>query len=62
MKTLISLLGIAAALVMAGVSAAMNYVFLASLGKTAVEGAILGAASSAADMLKCLLPFYIAWA
>lgn len=62
MKTLLSILGISAALVMAGVSAAMNYVFLASLGKSAVEGAILGAASSAADMLKCLLPFYIAWA
>lgn len=62
MKTLLSILGISAALVMAGVSASMNYVFLASLGKSAAEGAILGTASSAAEMLKCLLPFYIAWA
>jgi hypothetical protein len=62
MKTFLSILGIAAALVMAAVSAAMNFAFLASLGKTAIEGQMLGAASAAADLLKCLLPFFIAWA
>jgi len=62
MKSLLSTLGITAALVMAGVSAAMNYVFLASLGKTPFEGEMLGAASAAADVLKALLPFFIAWA
>lgn len=54
-------LGIAAALVMCVVSAAMNYLFLASLGKTPLEGHVLGVASAAADVLKSLLPFFIAW-
>ena len=62
MRPLLSAIGIAAALVMAGVSASMNYVFLAALGKTSIEGQMLGAASAAADLLKCLLPFFIAWA
>ncbi|MBU1210175.1 MAG: hypothetical protein KJ587_02755 [Alphaproteobacteria bacterium] len=61
MRFILSILGIAAALVMAGVSAAMNYLFLSSLGKTPIEAQVLGAASSAADLLKCLLPFFIAW-
>jgi hypothetical protein len=62
MKTILSIIGIAAALVMAAVSAAMNYAFLASLGKTEIEGQMLGAASASADLLKGLLPFFIAWA
>lgn len=62
MRLFLSVIGMTAALVMAGVSASMNYVFLASLGKTPIEGQILGAASAAADLLKCLLPFFIAWA
>ena len=62
MKTFLSIIGIAAALVMATVSAAMNFAFLASLGKTEIEGQMLGAASAAADLLKCLQPFFIAWA
>lgn len=61
MKLFLSIVGIMAALIMAAVSASINYVFLASLGKTAIEGQILGAASAAADLLKCLLPFFIAW-
>ncbi len=39
----------------------MNYLFLSSLGKTPLEGQVLGAASAAADVLKALLPFFIAW-
>ena len=62
MRAFLSVLGIGAALVMSAVSASMNYVFLASLGKTPFEGQILGAASAAADLLKALLPFFIAWA
>jgi hypothetical protein len=62
MKTILSIIGIAAALVMAAVSAAMNYAFLASLGKTEMEAQMLGAASASADLLKGLLPFLIAWA
>jgi len=53
--------GSAAALVLCAVSAAMNYLFLSSLGKTPLEGQVLGAASAAADVLKALLPFFIAW-
>ena len=62
MRLTLSIVGIFSALVMAAVSAAMNYAFLASLGKTEMEGQMLGAASAAADLLKCLLPFFIAWA
>ncbi len=61
MRTALSLLGIAAALLLCGVSVAMNYLFLSSLGKTPLEGQVLGAASAAADILKSLLPFFIAW-
>ena len=61
MQTSLCILGISAALVMCVVSAAMNYLFLSSLGKTPVEGHVLGAASASADVLKALLPFYIAW-
>jgi len=46
---------------MCAVSGAMNYLFMASLGKTPLEGHVLGAASAAADVLKALLPFFIAW-
>jgi len=62
MRALLSGMGILAALVMSAVSASMNYVFLSSLGKTPLEGQMLGAASAAADLLKALLPFFIAWA
>lgn len=61
MRTFLSILGICAALVMCAVSGAMNYLFMASLGKTPLEGQVLGAASAAADVLKALLPFFIAW-
>lgn len=61
MRTIFPILGICAALVMCAVSAVMNYLFMASLGKTPFEGQVLGAASAAADVLKALLPFFIAW-
>lgn len=61
MRRLCSCIGIFAALVMCAVSGAMNYLFMASLGKTPLEGHVLGAASAAADVLKALLPFFIAW-
>lgn len=61
MQRILSILGICAALTMCAVSAAMNYLFLSSLGKTPLEGQVLGAASAAADILKALLPFFIAW-
>lgn len=61
MRGLVSIIGLCAALVLCAVSAAMNFLFLSSLGKSALEGQVLGAASAAADVLKALLPFYIAW-
>lgn len=61
MQTILSIVGVCAALVMCAVSGAMNYLFLSSLGKTVLEGHFLGAASAAADLLKALLPFFIAW-
>lgn len=61
LRALVSIVGLCAALVMCAVSAAMNYLFLSSLGKSALEGQVLGAASAAADVLKALLPFFIAW-
>lgn len=61
MRTIFSTVGVCAALIMCAVSGAMNYLFLASLGKTPLEGQVLGAASAAADVLKALLPFFIAW-
>ncbi|AHB50027.1 hypothetical protein W911_06120 [Hyphomicrobium nitrativorans NL23] len=39
----------------------MNWLCLSSLGKMLLEAHALGAASAAADILKALLPFFIAW-
>lgn len=63
MQFLITSIGVLAALILLGVSGTMNFLFLSSLGKTALEGYVLGAASAAADTLKAFLPFYIlhAW-
>jgi hypothetical protein len=61
MRSFLSLIGFCAALIMCAVSGAMNFLFMASLGKTPLEGQVLGAASAAADVLKALLPFFIAW-
>lgn len=61
MRSTLSIIGITAALVMCAVSGVMNYLFMASLGKTPLEGYVLGAASVAADVIKALLPFFIAW-
>lgn len=62
MRFLLSALGVLAALVLLVVSGSMNFLFMKSLGKNEVEGLVLGGASAAADVLKALLPFWIAWA
>jgi hypothetical protein len=56
-------LGVIAASVLLVVSAAMNYRFGFSLGKTPADGQIYGAASAAADCFKALVPFFFfaAW-
>ena len=55
--------GVIAAGVLLAVSAAMNYRFGFSLGKTPADGQIYGAASVAADCFKALVPFFLfaAW-
>lgn len=50
--------GVLAACVLLGVSAAMNWRFGFSLGRTELDGQIYGAASVAADCLKALIPFF----
>jgi hypothetical protein len=55
--------GVLASLILLSVSAAMNWQFGYSLGKTEFDSHILGAASIAADVMKALMPFFIfsAW-
>lgn len=62
MKWVFSAIGLMSSLFMLIASLFMNYLFLSSLGKTPFEGHVLGAVSASADILKALLPFYIAWA
>ncbi len=58
MRHALGVLGIVAAGVLLAVSAAMNYRFGFSLGRTEFDGQIYGAASAAADCLKALVPFF----
>jgi hypothetical protein len=51
--------GVLAALILLCVSAAMNWQFGYSLGKTEFDSHIFGAASIAADCMKALMPFFI---
>ena len=58
MRHILGLMGVVAAGILLAVSAAMNYRFGFSLGKTAVDGQIYGLASAAADCFKALVPFF----
>lgn len=58
MRHVLGVLGVLAAGVLLAVSAAMNWRFGLSLGRTELDGEIYGAASAAADCLKALLPFF----
>lgn len=62
-RHVLGVLGVIAASVLLLVSAAMNYRFGFSLGKTPADGQIYGAASAAADCFKALVPFFFfaAW-
>ena len=59
MRHALGVLGVLAAGVLLAVSAAMNWRFGYSLGKTELDGLILGSASAAADGLKALVPFFL---
>ena len=63
MRHVFGAVGVIAALILLSVSAAMNWQFGYSLGKTEFDSHILGAASIAADCMKALMPFFIfsAW-
>lgn len=58
----IPLMGVIAALALIGVSAALNWSFGFQLGRTPVDGQIYGVASVAADIFKCLSPFFFFYA
>lgn len=58
MRHIIGIFGVLAAFVLLVVSAAMNWRFGYSLGKTELDGIIYGSASAAADCLKALVPFF----
>lgn len=58
MRHVLGVLGVLAAGVLLAVSAAMNWRFGFSLGRTELDGQIYGAASAAADCLKALIPFF----
>ena len=63
MRHALGVIGVLAAGVLLAVSAAMNWRFGFSLGKTELDGLIYGSASAAADCLKALVPFFFfaAW-
>ena len=58
MRHVLGLMGVVAAGILLAVSAAMNYRFGFSLGKSAIDGQIYGLASAAADCFKALVPFF----
>ena len=58
MRHALGVLGVIAAGILLAVSAAMNWRFGYSLGKTELDGFILGSASAAADCFKALVPFF----
>lgn len=58
MRHALGVFGVLAAGVLLAVSAAMNWRFGFSLGKTELDGQIYGAASAAADCFKALVPFF----
>ncbi|MDX2264486.1 MAG: hypothetical protein NW215_05910 [Hyphomicrobiales bacterium] len=59
MRHVLGLTGVVAASILLLVSAAMNWKFGYSLGKSEFESHLYGAASAAADCFKALLPFFI---
>lgn len=59
MKHVSTAVGCLAALTLIAVSAAMNYRFGTTIGRTDFDAQVYGAASVAADLLKALVPFFV---
>lgn len=57
-RNVLGVLGVLSAGVLLAVSAAMNWRFGYTLGRSEFDGQIYGAASAAADCLKALIPFF----
>ena len=62
MRYLVTGIAVCAALALIGASALMNFVFWSEQGRSALEGQIFGGVSVALDILKSLLPLFIAFA
>jgi hypothetical protein len=60
MHRILTGIGLAAAVVLIGASATMNYLFAISLGKTWLDGQVLGAVAVAADVLKAIVIVLVA--
>jgi hypothetical protein len=60
MMKMLTAIGCLAAIVLIAASATMNYLFSISLGRSPLEGQVLGAVSVAVDILKALLVVFIA--
>lgn len=62
MPKLLTVIAITAAIVLVAASASMNFLFASSLGRTALEGSILGAVAVGVDMLKAVLAIFLGYA
>ena len=60
MHRALTFIGLGAAVVLILASATMNYLFAVSLGRSAIEGRVLGVVSVAVDILKALLAVFVA--
>lgn len=61
-RGLVSGLAVVAAAALIATSGTMNYLFMRSLGRTALEGELLGTVSVAGDVMKALLPILLGFA
>lgn len=62
MPKLLTVIAITAAIVLVAASASMNFLFASSMGRTALEGSILGAVAVGVDMLKAVLAIFLGYA
>ncbi len=60
MMRILTAVGCVAAIAMIAASATMNYLFMHSLGRSEIEGHVLGVVSVAVDVLKALLAVFVA--